>query len=158
MRFIPSTYATPNPLKRLTSGNYYEGGYAYAYNGQTGDITIILSPLSSSAKKVEMGSKAYNAIYEQIASGVAKPISNRELEAKRGATGTRVAEAAAKVFTGGGTAPAVFRSPGPAASPSQATGGGTSIFDNPMFWPIAIGAGVLVGGTVMILLIDSQGD
>lgn len=58
------------------AGYYAEGGYTYYYDpSMGGSIRIVRSPRGSGGQYVQVGSSAYNAIFAQIKSGVAKPVS-----------------------------------------------------------------------------------
>ena len=78
-----SSPAATSSASGPSGGNYYEGGYGYNYDAGTKDITIVLSPKSSKQLLLTKGSTAYNAILEQIKSGVAKPIDSAALKSKR---------------------------------------------------------------------------
>jgi hypothetical protein len=125
-------------LASVKTGTYAEGGYAYYYNASTGDIAIVLSPVSTKRTSVSKKSSAYMAILDKILSGEATPVSSSDL-----------AEMKKEVSTS--TSLPTYTSPqSSSASPEPTTTEEVPFYKDPRFIPLAIIGVVFVSGGIMI--------
>jgi len=136
---------------KITAGYYMEPGpWVYRYDTSTKNVTLVMSPTSTTPKQVANGSTAYDAIVAVIQNGKAKRISAVKVKKLRGkAHATPSASSRLSTVTTD-----IQIGPSAVAEAKQSGGTGTALDAIPTWWLWVMGAGVAVS-VLGILFIPS---